>query len=296
MSAVAHPTILEVALNGGGGPRGREHFPATTAQIVEQALAVAAEGAAIVHIHPYDDATRQQKHDWQLYARAFEAIRSRCDVLLYPTITTAGADGDFSPQGRYRHYEELARRGLMDLGAVDPGSVSFARHDATAESLCTVDAVYQNPPSHVMAGLQTCARLGLRPGFAIYEPGFTRLGAHCAARVPGLAQPLYRFMFTQEFLWGFPPAPPFLEAHLALLASAAPGAHWMVAGLGTDILPLVPHAVRGGGHVRVGLEDAPSENARTNLDWVRAATAAIRAAGGIPATPAQARALLDQPR
>jgi hypothetical protein len=37
-------------------------------------------------------------------------------------------------------------------------------------------------------------------------------------------------MFSNEFAWGFPPAPVFLDAHRALLAEVAPGAPWMVAG------------------------------------------------------------------
>ncbi len=78
----------------------------------------------------------------------------------------------------------------------------------------------------------------------------------------------------------FPPRPGYLDAHLALLAECAPGAPWMVAGLGVDILPLVPAAVARGGHVRVGLEDAPWGSERGNRAWVAAARRAIEAAGG----------------
>ena len=45
-----------------------------------------------------------------------------------------------------------------------------------------------------------------------------------------------------------------------------------------------------GGHVRVGLEDAPLGTGVTNLEWVRAAADLIREAGGRLATPAEVRA------
>ncbi len=66
----------------------------------------------------------------------------------------------------------------------------------------------------------------------------------------------------------------------------------MVGGLGVNILPLVPHAVAAGGHVRVGLEDAPLGDRRTNREWVEAARHAITAAGGRLASVAQVRRAL----
>jgi uncharacterized protein (DUF849 family) len=99
-------------------------------------------------------------------------------------------------------------------------------------------------------------------------------------------------MFSTGFTFGFPPEPFGLDAHLRLLEREAPGAPWMIAGLAVDVLPLVPEAVRRGGHVRVGLEDAPFGSQRSNVEWVEAAVAAIRAAGGEPATVAEVRAAL----
>ena len=99
-------------------------------------------------------------------------------------------------------------------------------------------------------------RYGFHPAYAIYEPGFTRAGA-ALARALGAKTPIYRLMFSETFAYGFPPKPYALAAHLALLDEEAPGAPWMIAGLGVDIRPLIAETVRRGGHVRVGLEDAP---------------------------------------
>ena len=172
----------------------------------------------------------------------------------------------------------------------DPGSCNFLRFDEAADP--GSGFVYQNPVSDIREGLHLCAAYRLHPGFAIYEPGFTRAGAALVAASPDLPTPIYRFMFSDEFAWGFPPRERYLDAHLALLADAAPGAPWMVAGLGVDIGPLVAAAVARGGHVRVGLEDAPWGSALSNQAWVEAAARAVRAAGGEPATPAMVRAAL----
>jgi len=65
-----------------------------------------------------------------------------------------------------------------------------------------------------------------------------------------------------------------------------------VAGLAVDIVPLIDGAVRRGGHVRVGLEDAPLGSSRSNLEWVRAGRLAIERVGGGLASAAEVRAAL----
>ena len=96
-------------------------------------------------------------------------------------------------------------------------------------------------------------------------------------------------MFSDEFAWGFPPRQKYLDIHLDLLAETAPGAPWMIAGLGVDITPLIPHTVARGGHIRVGLEDALWGNPQTNEALVKDAVTRVRAAGGEPATKAEVR-------
>ena len=95
------------------------------------------------------------------------------------------------------------------------------------------------------------------------------------------------------FAFGFPARPYALAAHVALLAEVAPGAPWMVAGLAVDIRPLIGPAVEQGGHVRVGLEDAPLGTEIGNLAWVEDAVRRVRAAGGEPATGAEVRQALS---
>jgi uncharacterized protein (DUF849 family) len=99
-------------------------------------------------------------------------------------------------------------------------------------------------------------------------------------------------MFSETFAYGFPPKPYALAAHVALLEDEAPGAPWMVAGLGVDIRPLIPETVRRGGHIRVGLEDAPFGSSMSNTELVEEALQLVYAQGGEPATVAEMRAAL----
>jgi uncharacterized protein (DUF849 family) len=144
--------------------------------------------------------------------------------------------------------------------------------------------------AHIRTGLRILAEHGVRPAYACYEPGFTRLGALLAAAQPGLLGPIYRFMFSDGFRFGFPPERYALDAHRQLLEAVAPSAPWMIAGLAVDVRPLIEDAVLLGGHVRVGLEDAPFGVRETNVDLVREAVRRIEDAGGGVATAAEVRA------
>ncbi len=200
MATTTGPTWIEAALNGPWGRERQPGIPVTVEEIVADGLAAAEAGAAILHLHAYDAATGRQRDDWEIYARIIEGIRARSDALVYPTIPLAGsayADKAGRPGARYVHAEELARRGLIEIAVVDPGSVDFLRFDEAVRP--GTGFIYRNEPEEVRAGLQICGRHRVRPGYAIYEPGFTRLGAALAKAEPYLPTPLYRFMFSDEF-------------------------------------------------------------------------------------------------
>jgi uncharacterized protein (DUF849 family) len=282
---------IEAALNGPWGRERQPGIPITVEDIVADGLAAADAGAAIVHIHAYDPATGRQNDRWETYARIIEGIRATADVIVYPTIPLAGSDfAGANARRRCAHTAELAKRGLLEWTVCDPGSCNFTRYDEIGD--VSAGFVYQNPIADICEGLRLSREHRIHAGYAIYEPGFTRLGAALAGAVPGLPTPIYRFMFSDEFAWGFPPKAIHLDAHLRLLEEAAPNAPWMVAGLGVDIRPLIGPAVTRGGHVRVGLEDAPWRTPLTNRQWVEQAADGIRKAGGEPASAKEVRAAL----
>lgn len=288
-----HKTWIEAALNGPWSRRRQPGIPDTVEAIVADGIACAKAGACIIHVHAYDGGG-PQTFDWQVYARIIEGIRARIDVPVYPSIPSAGIGAGplaDDPSQRFAHVEALAQRGLLEFAVVDPGSVNFT--ELSAGPHAPAAPTYLNPEAHVRHGLAFAVRYGFHPAYAIYEPGFTRAGA-ALARAMGAKAPVYRLMFSETFAFGFPPRPYALAAHRALLAEEAPGAPWMIAGLGVDIRPLIGEAVQHGGHVRVGLEDAPFGTAMTNRALVEDAVGLVRKAGAEPATVTEMRALLAQ--
>ncbi len=285
---------LEAALNG---PWSRDHqplIPVSADEIVAEALAAADAGAAIVHFHAYDPETGRQRDDYEIYAPVIERIRAARDVICYPTLPFLGGVDAADPMGaaeRFDAVDRLVKAGLIEWSVVDPGSTHIARLDDIARG--REGFTYSNPEAHIRYGLALAQARGITPSYAIYEPGFLRLGAALAAAYPGAPCPIYRFMFSDDLSFGFPPRDWALDAYLRLLEECAPGAPWMVAGLGVEIAPLIAMTVARGGHVRTGLEDARFGCAMGNGALVAEARAAIERAGGRPATVAEVRAGLS---
>src|SRR5207244_7473090 len=90
--------------------------------IVAQGIAYAREGAAIIHVHAYDESSGLQRDDPDIYARIIEGIRASVDCIVYPTIP---GEGSMPASERFAAIEELGRRGLLEWAVVDPGSVNI---------------------------------------------------------------------------------------------------------------------------------------------------------------------------
>lgn len=271
---MTEPCWLEVAINGPWSRTRQPNMPVTADEIVDAALACADEGASIIHFHAYDPATGRQRDDEAIYAPIIERIRARADVICYGTLPFAGsvdAPKALSAAQRFAAVDGLVRRGLIEWSVVDPGSTNISHYGDIDTG--KPGFVYANPESHIRHGLALAQQHRITPSYAIYEPGFMRLGAALHRAYPGAPVPIYRLMFSQQIAFGFPPEDWALDAYLKLLAQEQPGAPWMVAGLGVDVSELIEQAVSRGGHVRVGLEDAPLGTDADNLGLVRCAPA-----------------------
>ena len=290
-----HKVWIEAALNGPWSRKFQSGIPDTVETIIAEGVACARAGATIIHIHAYDGG--KETHDWQVYARIIEGIRNQVDVPVYPSYPAVAAkNADTSlPLAdaalRFAHIEALAARGLIQFAVIDPGSVNMTQLATTSAADPAV--TYMNPEVHVRYALDLAARHGLHTDFAIYEPGFIRAGA-ALARAAGVKTPIYRLMFCRMLAIGFPPKAYALAAYLALLEEEAGSAPWMIAGVCVNIRPLIGETVARGGHVRVGLEDAPLGIPAGNLALVEEAIRMVRDHGGEPASPAEMRQALGK--
>lgn len=284
---------LEAAINGPWSRDYQPGIPVTADEIVADALAAAGAGAAILHFHAYDPVTKRQRDDYEIYAPIIQRIRDKVDVICYPTIPFAGsvdAPRPLAPEQRFGAVEKLLKAGLIEWAVVDPGSTNLTHYAGVSEG--RTGFVYANPEAHIRYGLGLAQKHGINPSYAIYEPGFMRLGAALHADYPGAPRPIYRLMFSDQIAFGFPPTDWALEAYMKLLDREAPGSHWMIAGLGVDVEPLMDVTIAGGGHIRVGLEDAHFGCNRDNRTLVERAAARIEAGGKHVAGVAEIRAAL----
>jgi 3-keto-5-aminohexanoate cleavage enzyme len=287
---MARKVWLEAALNGPWTKKNQPNIPVTVNECIADGIAVVKAGAAVIHIHAYDPETGIQNDSPDVYAAIIEGIKSQVDVIIYPTISSASQPGsEVGVTGAWRHNpaDILGARGILEWAIVDPGSVNFSDiNDIEADKL---GMVYMNVESDIRAGMAVAEKYDLRPTFALYDPGFIRLGAAIAARYPKLKKPVYRFMFSDQFTFGFMPKRYGVDAYLATLNDCDPGAPWMIAALKGDVTPIIPDAVALGGHVRVGLEDSIWGSDKTNAQLVEAAASNIVKAGGALATAADIR-------
>jgi 3-keto-5-aminohexanoate cleavage enzyme len=287
------PVWIEASLNG---PYSKAVQPNTcigVEEIIEQGKRCFDAGAAILHFHAFDPDTGKQRYDADIYGRIIEGLRTYCDAILYPTVPMiSGPDGTYilSPQQRYAASVELAKRGLLEWCVMDCGSVNIVSKKDLADG--GAGGLYLNPVEYLRAGMEALAAHDVHPTISVWEPGFMRVGAGLHRRAGSKLKPIFKLYFSDLMAFGAPPHDYVLDTYIRLLAAEAPAAPWMVGGSQVDIRPLIGHAVQAGGHVRVGMEDAPAGTALTNEQWVKAAVAEIEKAGGIPATATQIRAEL----
>ena len=284
---------IEVALNGPWTRRVQPTIPLAPEEIVSEAIECARAGASIIHFHAYDPSTGEQTTELDVVTRIVDEIRAKVDAVVIPAIrymSNAESIQDDSGQKRYAHLETMATRGLAEWLIADPGSTNLVSYRDIAEGKKALVDI--NTPSAIRFALEVAAKYRLHPGFAIYDPGYLRLGAALARAVKGTPMPMYRLMFSEQFTFGYRPREYALRAYLEVLAEEAPGAPWMIAGLGVDIRSLIPLTVQLGGHVRVGLEDALLGSTTSNLRLVDEAAQLIEKSGGTVATPTQLRAEL----
>jgi uncharacterized protein (DUF849 family) len=287
---MAKKTWIEVAVNGVWTRKLQPNIPIAAEEVVKDGIACVKAGAAVVHAHTLDPVTGRQNSSPETCFAFMDGIRSQVDAIVYPTAFDIPLPEDWAR--RYDTTVELAKRGVLEWAVLDPGSCNMYLMDASAPPLFGDDGVYYNPNGALELGMELAVEHRFHPAYACYEAGFVRLGATLHAKHPAAPVPIYRFMFSSGFTFSFPPEQWALEAYVKLAEKVAPGSPWMVAGLSVDVMPLIPKAVQLGGHVRVGLEDAPLHSKRSNVELVETAVAAIQKTGREPATAAEVRSEL----
>ena len=280
-------TVITAALTGVLATRRQSPaIPYTPEEIAEEARRSVEAGAAIVHIH-----ARQENglpaFDVDSYARIDAAVKARCpDVIInYST----GAIG-IAREERVHHISALK----PDMAALNMGSMNYAIYSSKKKQFYH-DHVFANPFVDIRFFLEAMNRAGTRPEMECFDTG------HINNSRPlidlGVLQPPYQFSLIMGVLGGIPAGTKNLVHQVDQLP---PDSFWQVIGISHKQWPLVAAAVTMGGNVRVGLEDnlylPNGELAGSNGEAVAKAVELIHLVGGVVASVAEARELLQSPR
>ena len=294
--------LITCALTGSiHTPSMSPYLPVTADEIVEQGLAAAEAGAAILHLHARDPDTGRPSAAPEHYDAFLPRLKQASDAVL--NLTTGGS-------AVMTLDERLAgpKAAEPEMCSLNMGSMNFAlyplaqridtwMHDWEKPFLeGSDDLIFKNTPRDIAYVLTEMGeKRGARFEFECYDVGHLYMLRHFMDRgmVPGT--PFLQFVFG--VLGGIGPDPENL-VHMKHIADKLfpDGYQFSVLAAGRHQMPLATMAAELGGHVRVGLEDsltiARGTLAKSNAEQVAKIRRIVEELGREPATPDEARAML----
>jgi len=274
-----HPgTLITVAPTGAEVEKARwPQLPTTLAELVAEARACEAAGAAMIHVHIRDEEHRPTLDPARL-RDTVTALRESTDLVVQ--LSTGGSVHD--PFG--------ARLAVLDA---QPDSCSL-----TCGSVNFGDDVFLNP-WHLMSDLYRLAQeREVVPEFELFDLG----------QVEGLRRLLATYgppaggRVHADFVTGLPGGMPGTPAALLAGVQALPPevTSWSATGIGRSHLPVMAAALAMGGHLRVGMEDnlmfAKGQPVTGNAQLVGRAARLANELQRPPLTTTEARSLLNVSR
>ncbi len=291
---MTNKTIISCALTGNlVKPEQHPALPITPEQIAKAALDARAAGAAIVHIHVRDAETGRPSMRLDLYREVVDRIRdSGSDVLI--NLTTGEG-------GRYAPSEDEPRLAGPGTTLVHP--LKRVEHIVELKpDICSLDfntmnsgqQVVINTPGNVRKMAKAIVEAGTKPELEVFDSGDIHLANDLIAEglLPG--KPFFQIVTGVKY-----GCSATVET-LAYMKSLIPAdAIWSAFGIGAREYPMLAAAFLLGGQVRVGMEDniyiRRGQLTRDNAELVEQAVKVLDLLGSEPATPAEARVMLDLP-
>ena len=277
--------VISAALTGALTTREQcAAIPYTPAEIAEEAAAAREAGAAVAHIHARTD-EGDPTFSTDTYREIYEAVRARTDILV--NFSTGAVDEPVETRTDYI-------RGVSpDIAALNMGSMNYAKYsDRRGEFV--FDQVFDNSFSEIQAFLSAMNDAGVKPELECFDTGHIG-NIRPLVKQDKLTHPI-QFSLIMGVLGGIPATVENLAHQVRQLPDDAT---WQVIGVSRDQWPLVGAALSMGGNVRVGLEDnfylPGGEMAESNADLVARAARMARDVGREPATPAEAREVMEVP-
>lgn len=302
MAAPLKKVIISCALTGSiHTPTMSEALPVTPDELVEQGVAAAEAGAAILHLHARDPETGRPTPDPAVFMQFLPRLKQATDAVL--NITTGGSL-NMTVQ------ERLAAPMLAEpeMCSLNMGSMNFGifpladrykdwKHDWEEPYLrSTDDFIFRNTFRDIAYILQHLGEgCGARFEFECYDVGHLYNLAHFVDR--GLVKPPFFIQTIFGILGGIGAE----HRNLMFMRETADrlfgdAYEWSVLAAGRHQMPFISMAGAMGGNVRVGLEDSlylgKGRLAKSSAEQVAKIRRILEELSLEIATPAEARARL----
>jgi uncharacterized protein (DUF849 family) len=295
--------IITCAVTGGAHtPSMSDALPVTPQQIADQAIAASEAGAAILHLHARDPSDGRPTGDPEIYSQFLSVIQQRTDAVV--NITTGGSatmllDDRLAAAAKFR----------PEMCSLNMGSMNFAFFPAAARIetwkhtwekdyiLNSDDYIFRNTFRDIGFILESLGEAGTRFEHECYDVGHLYNLAHFVDRQ--LIRPPFFIQMIFGVLGGIGPD---LENLMVMKTTAdrlfgRENFQWSVLAAGRHQMPFLTQGALMGGHVRVGLEDSlfieRGVFATSNAQQVEKIVRILSEMGHQPATPSEARAMLN---
>lgn len=261
MAGTREKIIISCALTGSiHTPSMSPHLPITPEQIVEDGVAAAEAGAAILHLHAREPDTGRPIPDPRAFMRFLPSLKQQTAAVL--NVTTGGGH-NMSVAERL----EAALAAEPEMCSLNLGSMNFGifpmaerrkewKHSWEPEYLeMTRDFIFRNTFKDIeQILLQLGSERGARFEFECYDTGHLYTLKHFLDR--SLVKPPLFIQMVLGILGGTA-ATPENFMHMKRTADELFGSDYQfsVLGAGRSQMALATISAICGGHLRVGLED-----------------------------------------
>nr|WP_198954752.1 3-keto-5-aminohexanoate cleavage protein [Kineosporia sp. R_H_3] len=248
-------------------------LPTTLDELVAEAKAAQAAGAALIHVHIRDDDARPTLDLGRLRATV-AALRESTTLVVQ--LSTGGSVKD----------PLEARLAVLDAA---PDSCSL-----TCGTVNFGDDVFLNPWPFMVDLFEKARDLQVVPEFELFDLG----QVHALRRLLDTCGLPFGGRVHCDFVMGVPGGMPGTVEALVAAVQALPAevTSWSATGIGRAHLPVAAAALALGGHLRVGMEDnlvyARGRVVQSNAELVERASRLATEMQRPPMSTAEARELL----
>lgn len=245
------------------------HLPITIEQIVEDSVAAAEAGAAIIHLHARDPETGMPTTDKAVYGQFLPRIKQRCDAII--NITTGQPHVGGTPEEAFEARLSAPREFApeitsFNMGPLNPGTWSWLpKAEASGQPLQDWERMFMTASKSMTL---------LNP-FSLMERIARELGQERGVRFEYECFDighLYALRFIADQGWVKPPF--FIQTVLGFAGALAPLPRhvlhfqetadmlfgddyiWSVLASGREQIRMTTLSAVLGGNVRVGMEDS----------------------------------------